>query len=190
MIIGFVSYLYKIIKLNSFQKRKFKLFLVFYVIFSIYTSYLFDSTSKDMFFLREQEVKSIQWYSKFTTKEEVIISKFGWYAIFIYFDYPFEDKNKDLELEGINYFLIIDDQYVHPSLHISNGINILKDLKSSYNTEVILILPKEYYLPFNWQFFDQLSDEELEAYYHLDYLNRIFSAKGENGEETPYYWVI
>ncbi|MFX1462892.1 MAG: hypothetical protein ACFFBF_07550, partial [Promethearchaeota archaeon] len=190
MIIGFVSYLYKIIKLNSFQNRKFKLFLIFFVIFSIYTSYLFDSTSKNIFFLREQEVKSIQWYSNYTSKEQVIISKFGWYAIFIYFDYPFEDKNRDLELEAINYFLTLDDQYIHPSLHISEGINILKELKSTYNTDVILILPKEYYLPFNWQFFDRLSYEEIEAYYHLDYLNRIFSAKGENDEETPYYWVI
>ncbi|MFX1469891.1 MAG: hypothetical protein ACFFB8_14645, partial [Promethearchaeota archaeon] len=190
MIIGFVSYLYKIIKLNSFQKTKFKLFIILFVIFSIYTSYLFDSTSKNIFFLREQEVKSIQWYSNYTSKEEVIISKFGWYAIFIYFDYPFEDKNRDLELEAINYFLTLDDQYIHPSLHVSDGINILKDLKSTYNSEVILILPKEYYLPFNWQFFDKLSDEELEAYYYLDYLNRIFSAKGESFEEIPYYWVI
>ena len=67
---------------------------------------------------------------------------------------------------------------------------MLKNLKEVYSTEVILILPKEFYLPSNWQFFDQLSEEEIEAYYNLKYLNRIFSAKGEDGEETPYYWVI
>jgi len=33
------------------------------------------------------------------------------------------------------------------------------------------------------RFFDQLSEEEIEAYYNFEYLNRIFSAKGEDGEE-------
>jgi len=59
-----------------------------------------------------------------------------------------------------------------------------------YNTEVVLILPQEYYLPFSWKFFDQLNEEEIEPYYNLDYLNRTFSAKGKDGEETPIYWVI
>ncbi len=108
----------------------------------------------------------------------------------MYYDYPFEDKNKNLTLESIHYFLIVDNQFSHPNLHISNGSNILKNLKSSYNTDVILILPKDYYSPFSLRFFDQLSEEEIEAYYSLEYLNRICSTKGENGEETSYYWVI
>ncbi len=188
--IGFVSYLYKLIKLNSFQKRKFKIFLIFVVIFSIYTQNLFDSTSIDIFCLKEREVNSIQWYSNYTSNETVIISKFGWYAIFIYYDYPFEDKNKELPLESIHNFLLVDNQLVHPDLHISNGSNVLKNLKLEYNTDVILVLPEEYYSPFSWTFFDQLTTEEIEAYYNLDYLNRIFSAKGEYGEDLPYYWVI
>jgi len=70
IIIGFVSYLYKLIKNNSFQKRKFKLFLIFIVGFSISTSYYFDSTAGDTFFLKEQEVNSIQWYSNYTSEEK------------------------------------------------------------------------------------------------------------------------
>ncbi|MEE9377064.1 MAG: hypothetical protein V3V33_03415 [Candidatus Lokiarchaeia archaeon] len=190
ILIGFVSYLYKLLKTNSFQKRKFKIFLISVIIFSVYTQNLFDSTNIDNFCLQEREVNSIQWYSNYTSNKTLIISEFGWYTIFIYYDYPFEDKNKELNFELIYYFLIIDSHLVHPSLHISNGINKLKELKSSYNTEVILILPKDYYSQFSWRFFDQLSEEEIEAYYNLEYLNRIFSAKGENGEETPYYWVI
>ncbi|MFX1503940.1 MAG: hypothetical protein ACFFDH_23460, partial [Promethearchaeota archaeon] len=190
IVIGFVSYLYKIIQTNSFQKRKFKIFLIFIVFFSIFSSYLFDSTSREIFFLKEREVNSIEWYSNYTSNKTVIFSKFGWYAIFIYYDYPFEDENKDLALEATDYFLLLDIHYVHPSSHFSNGTNILKELKSSYGTDVILILPKNFYLPFSWQFFDEISEEEIEAYYNLEYLNRIFSAKGENGEETPYYWVI
>jgi hypothetical protein len=190
IVIGFLSYLYKIIKNNSFHQRKFKIFLIFIVFFSIFSSYIFDSTSGEIFFLKEREVKSIQWYSNFTNDEKVIFSKFGWYAIFIYYDYPFEDKDKELTLEEIHYFLLLDSHYVHPSSHIFNGTNILKELKSSYGTDVIVILPKNFYLPFSWQFFDEISAEETEAYYNLEYLNRIFSAKEEDGEETPYYWVI
>ncbi|GAI99222.1 unnamed protein product, partial [marine sediment metagenome] len=91
--IGFVSYLYKLLKTNSFQKRKFKIFLISIIICSVYTQNLFDSTNIDIFSLREREVNSIQWYSNYTSNEGVIISKFGWHAIFIYYDYPFEDKN-------------------------------------------------------------------------------------------------
>lgn len=188
--IGFVSYLHKLLKTNSFQKRKFKIFLISVIIFSSYISYLYDSTNIDIFNLREREVNSIQWYSNYTSTKKVIISKFGWHAIFMYYDYPFEEKNKDLTLESINYFLIVDNQFTHPNLHISNGSNILKNLKLEYDTEVILVLPKDYYSPLSWRFFDQLSEEEIEAYYNLEYLNKIFSAKGEDGEETPFYWVI
>jgi len=187
IVIGFVSYLYKLIQNNSFQKKKYKLFSIFIVCFSIFSSSLFDSTSRDIFFLREREVNSIEWFSNYTSNKKVIFSKFGWYAIFVYYDYPYEDKNEELELEAIHYFLLLDSVYVHPSSHISNGTNILKELKSSYGTDVILILPKNFYLPFSWQFFDEISEEEIEAYYNLEYVNRIFSAKGENGEETPYY---
>ena len=120
----------------------------------------------------------------------MIIAKFGWHAIFIYYDYPFEDRNKELTLESTNFFLMIENQFIHPNLHISNGSNILQNLKSRYNREVVLVLPKDYYSPLSWRFFDQLSEEELEVYYNLEYLNRIFSAKGEDGEEISYYWVI
>jgi hypothetical protein len=188
--IGFVSYLYKLIKTNSFQKRKFKVFLIFIVILAVFTQNLFDLRNINTFCLKEQEVSSIQWYSNYTSDENVIISKFGWYAIFIYYDYPFEDKNTNLNLESIHFFLTVDKELVHPSLHISNGSNRLQNLKSTYNTDVLLILPDNYYLPFNWRFFDQLTQEERESYYSLNYFNKILSSKGEIGEETSFYWVI
>ncbi len=188
--IGFVSYLYKLLKTNSFKKRKFKIFLISVIIFSIYTQNLFDSTNINNFNLKEREVNSIRLYSNYTSNKQRIIAKYGWHAIFMYYDYPFEDKNKELTLESTNFFLIIENQFIHPNFHISNGSNILKNMKSVYNREVVLVLPKDYYSPLSWRFFDQLNEEELEAYYNLEYLNKIFSAKGEDGEETPYYWVI
>ena len=143
-----------------------------------------------MFSLKEREVKSAQWYINYTSNHQVIISEFGWGPIFIYYGYPYEDKNEELSLGSIHFLLTINEQLLHPSLHNSTGTNVLKNLKEAYNREVILILPKEFYLLSSWQFFDQLSEEEIEAYYNLEYLNRICSAKGEDGEEIPYYWVI
>jgi hypothetical protein len=188
--IGVVSYFYKLIKSDSIQKKKYKIFYLCLSIFSLVISFIQHTNSVEMFSIKNQEVNSVQFYTNHINSTNVIITEFGWTEIFIYYDYPFEDKNRELILEEIHYFLIINNQLAHPNLHISNNINILKNLKSFYNTDVILILPKEYYLAFSWQFFEELTEEETEAYYNLNYLNRIFSAKGEDGEETPYYWVI
>jgi hypothetical protein len=188
--IGVVSYFYKLIKSNSIQKKKYKIFYLCLSIFSLVISFIQHTNSVEMFSIKNQEVNSVQFYTNHINSTNVIITEFGWTEIFIYYDYPFEDKNRELILEEIHYFLIINNQLAHPNLHISNNINILKNLKSFYNTDVILILPKEYYLAFSWQFFEELTEEETESYYNLNYLNRIFSAKGEDGEETPYYWVI
>ncbi len=188
--IGFTSYMYKLIKTNSIQHRKFKLFFFFIMIFSFFVSFLQNSVSVEMFSLKEREVNSVQWYINYASSEHVIISEFGWGPIFIYYGYPYEDKNLTLVLGSVYLLLTINESLLHPSLHNLNGANVLKNVSETYVTEVILILPKEFYLPSSWQFFDQLSEEEIEAYYDLQYLNRIFSAKGEDGEETPYYWVI
>ncbi|NVM35982.1 MAG: hypothetical protein HWN81_10320 [Candidatus Lokiarchaeota archaeon] len=190
ILIGFLSYLYKIIKINYFHKRKFKFFLIFIVLFSMFTSYSYDFATINHFDLKEREVRSIQWYSNYSSNGKIIISNFGWHGIFLYYDYPYEEKNQELSLTSLHYFFLIENQFLHPNLHISNDSNILKDWKSFHNTEVILVLPEDYYLPFSWRFFDSLNEGEIEAYYNLDYLNRIFSAKAVNGEEIPYYWVI
>ena len=102
-----------------------------------------------MFSLEEREVSSVQRYSNYASNKHVIISKVGWYAIFTYYDYPFEDKNKELNLESIHYFVLVDCVLVHPDSHIFNGSNILKEWKMDYNLEVILILPEDYYSPFS-----------------------------------------
>ena len=188
--IGFTSYIYKLIKNNSIQQRKFKFFFFFIIIFSFFVSFSQNSVSIEMFSLKEREVNSVKWYTNVTSSKQAIISEFGWRSIFIYYGYPYEDKNGELPLRSIHSFIEINEQLLHPSLHNSTGTNIFKDLKEAYGTEVILILPKELYLLFGWKFFDELSEEELEVYYNLESLNRIFSAKGEDGEETPYFWVI
>ncbi len=188
--IGLVAYFYKSIKMNTIQNRNFKIFFLLLIIFTLIISFFQNSVTIENFSLKNQEVISVRWYSNYTYNRQVIISEFGWSPIFMFYDYPYETNYDKLPFREIHYFLLVENQFVHPSLHHSEGGNILKELKLSYNTEVILILPKKYYLEFSWQFFDQLSEEEIEEYYTLDYLNRIFSAKGEDGEDTPYYWVI
>jgi len=45
------------------------------------------------------------------------------------------------------------------------------------NTSVYLIVSKHFYTAFSSSFFGGLSNEEVEEYCHLNYLNRIFSSK-------------
>ncbi|MFX1311028.1 MAG: hypothetical protein ACFFHD_00230, partial [Promethearchaeota archaeon] len=188
--IGLVAYFYKAIKMNVIKKRNFKIFFLLIMIFSLIISFFQNSVTINNFSLKTQEVNSVQWYSNYTYNKQVIISEFGWTSIFVFYDYPYGIKNEDLPFREIDYFLLVENQYVHPSLHHFEGKNILKELKLSYGTDVVLILPKKYYVEFSWQFFDHLSEDEIEAYYTLEYLNRIFSARGEDGTDTPYYWVI
>ncbi len=188
--IGFVSYLYKLIRTNSIQNVKYKMLIIFIMVFSLIISFIQISETTNTFSLKDREVSSVKWFANYTDNKQVIISEFGWEAIFVYYDYPFEDENENLALMSIHFFKAVEYQLVHPALHNISGSNNLKNIKLFFLTNVILILPKEFYLPFSWQFFDQLSNEEIESYYELEYLNRIFSARGASGEETPYYWVI
>ena len=81
---------------------------------------------------------------------------------------------------------------MHPDNHItSDGKNILKELKQhSKNGNVYLILTDYYLIVEGDVFFGQLTAQELEQYYELNYLNRIFTSISETGEELPIYWVI
>jgi len=80
---------------------------------------------------------------------------------------------------------------MHPNNHIlSNGINILTEMKKDTEMDIYLLLSDYYLITSGSSLFGELTPEEIEVYYNLNYLNRIFSAKSENGENTPIYWVI
>ena len=80
---------------------------------------------------------------------------------------------------------------MHPDNHfLSNGTNILSKMKKKTEMNIYLLLPDNYLLSSGSSFFGQLTPEEIEQYYNLNYLNRIFSAKSENGDAMPVYWVI
>ncbi len=71
----------------------------------------------------------------------------------------------------------------HDSIHFT-------ELKTDSNKDVFLIVSDNYLLVSGFELFGQLTDEEIEMYYALTYLNRICVSKSENGKSTPYYWVI
>ena len=188
--IGFVSYFYKLIKSNSISKLKIKIFMIFIVSFSILASDLEIYSSFEYYSLKRREISSIQWYSNFTSDQHAVIAEFGWGPIFIYYDYPFEEKNATCPLTSVVFFLTSSNEYLNPRLHIQNGTNILIELKSDLENDVYLIVTDEYLLLSSLALFGSLTSEEMEMYYRLNYLNKIVSSKAENENEIPIYWVI
>jgi hypothetical protein len=188
--IGFVSYFYKLIKTNSIQKLKIKVFMIFITSFSLLATYLELNSSVEFFSLLRREVSTVQWYSNYTSSQNVIIAEFGWSSIFIYYDYPFQDNNETLPLDSVIFFLTASNDYLNPQFHIYNGTNILTGLKIDRGKEIFLIVSDNYLLVSGFELFGQLTDEEIEMYYNLTYLNRICVSKSADGKSTPIYWVI
>ncbi|MFX0106455.1 MAG: hypothetical protein ACFE75_13345, partial [Candidatus Hodarchaeota archaeon] len=123
--IGFVAYIYKLIKTNAIQKSKMKFFMIFVISFSLLTTYFEVQSSIEFYSLKHKEVSAIQWYSNFTSNQNVIIAEFGWSSIFIYYDYPFDENNASLSLNSVIFFQTVSNNYMNPKLHIQNGTNIL-----------------------------------------------------------------
>ena len=141
--------------------------------------------------LKKREVSAIQWYSHYTTGINTIIAENGWDHAFVYYNYPFGNQSYDLSFKEIHNFISANDDLMHPINHIlSNGTNILTEMKTDTEMDIYLLLSDYYLLPSGSSLYGELIPEEIEQYYNLNYLNRIFSAKSENGEDMPIYWVI
>lgn len=188
--IGFVSYIYKLIKTNEIQKRKMTFFIIFVTTFSLLATYFEVSSSVEFYSLKRQEVSTVQWYSNYTSNQNVMIGEFGWGPIFIYYDYPFEENNATRPLTSVIFFHTATNNYLNPKLHIQNGTNVLAELKMDSGKDVFLIVTDYYLVLSSLELFGQLTSEEIEMYYSLNYLNKIHSSKTESGQEIPLYWVI
>ncbi len=70
------------------------------------------------------------------------------------------------------------------------GDNILQQLKKKNNSDVYITLDDFFYLNTGWKVYRRLNQEEFERFYHLLYLNKIYSAKNEFGRENPLYRII
>jgi hypothetical protein len=188
--IGFVSYFYKLIKSKSIQQLRLKIFMIFTVSFSLLATNYEIYSSIEFYSLKKQEVSVIQWYSDFSLNKNVIIGEFGWNSIIIYYNYPFEENNESLPLNSVLFFEVASNEYLKPNLHIQNNTNILVELKEDMETQVYVILTDEFLLISSLELFGRLTNEEMEMYYRLNYLNKIFSSKTANGKDIPLYWVI
>ncbi len=191
IVIGFISYIYKLIKLNSIQFLHIKLVILLVITFSLFTTYFNEFVSIEIFNMKHREVSTLQWYSNNTSNENIIFSEFGWGYVIDYYDYPFYDKDEALLYNGSIYILPSKIDLFPPKNHINeSGINLLRYFKEKYNSDVYLIFENDYVIDKGFNLFGHLTPEETEEYYTLNYLNKICSSKTENGIEVPLFWVI
>ena len=189
--IGFLSYVYKLIKTGKIKKLQIKIFFLFFVSFSATTSYLELFSSIDFFSINNNELTAVQWYLQNSDDRNLLVLEFGWNPVFLYYDYPYEEKNSSLPIATTQDFITFNNILIVPDNHFyDNGTNILQELKEHRKMDVYILLTKNYLTTGEMEFFGELTEEQYESYYSLTYLNRIFSVKKENGESLPYYWVI
>ncbi len=191
LAIGFISYIYKLIKISKINSVQVKSFLIIFVCYSSTTSLLEFYTSLDFYSVNNNELSAVNWYVDYSDNKNVLVMEFGWNPVFVYYDYPYDEKNSSLPLTTTQYYITFNNSIINPDNHIDeNGTNVLKELKKNYNTDIFLLLTKTYLTFTQMGFFGELTEEQVEMYYSLNYLNRIFSVKSENGDSMPYYWVI
>ncbi|MFX1470132.1 MAG: hypothetical protein ACFFB8_15885 [Promethearchaeota archaeon] len=191
IVIGFIAYIYKLIKLDSVRRFQKKFVILFILIFSLFTTYFYESMAFEIFIMKERDVSPIQWYSNRTIHKNVIITEVGWSHAFKYYGYPFDNKTEALLYNENLYFLKYHIDLFPPSNHFNeSGINLLKEIKKEYNTDVYIIFADDYIINKGFELFGQLTNEELEQYYKLNYINKVCSAKSINGKETPLFWII
>jgi hypothetical protein len=170
-----------------------KFFILFVVSFSFFAQYsdLLIDVDGIEYSLYHREVTSIYWYAEYTEDRNLIICEFGLPYVLYYYDFPFEENNRSLTTADI---IIINQNplgYFKPQDHFyENGTNKLQQKKAELNTDIYLILDDNYLVFGTWDVFQRLTEEEMQSYYYMNYLNRIASCKSENGIEIPYYWVI
>jgi len=192
LVIGFISYVYKLIRTNSITKRRTKYFLSFLIIFSLFTSYTHDFFTVQYVSLTRRQVGGAIWYSKHTEDKNVIVTEFGFNYMFMYYDYPYSQGDTDLRGRHIHKFIDArDDDLFQPEEHTDKvDGDELQEIKEEEETDVVLTPDDQYYKNDEWDTYGYLDEEDKEEYYEADYLNRIYSAKSESGEENSYYWVI
>jgi hypothetical protein len=189
--IGFISYIYKLIRLEIIRNKKVKLFLVSLLTFSLLISISEISYFTKLFSLEEKEIKNLNNFAELTSEKKVVISEYGESLAIIFFDYPYGGEEVNIQIFDLHYFKVVDEIYLKPDNHIDeNRTNILIDLKKKYNTGLYISLTRYYFQFGSWSFYGGLTDEEINQYYNLIYLNRICSSRDLNGNEKPVYWVI
>lgn len=189
IVIGFVAYLYRLIRERSIHKMRYKTFLMFVIVFSLFTTLFEQEINYKNFSVQKRDASLFNWYSVYTTKKNIIIIEYGWDYAFAYYNYPFEGNSPDDFWTTHQIFILINSTLIFPSNHFDeNNENILYELRKFYNnTEVYLILSKNYLSNTEIAFFGELSYEDIESYYSLNYFSKIFSSKSSDNQETSIF---
>jgi len=137
--IGFLSYVYKLIKTGKIKKLQIKVFFLFFVSFSATSSYMELFSSLDFFSINNNELTAVQWYLQNSDDRNLLVLEFGWNPVFLYYDYPYEEKNSSLSITTTQDFITFNNILIVPDNHFyDNGTNILKELKENRNMEVFI----------------------------------------------------
>lgn len=192
IVLGFLGYIYKLIKTHAINEFRAKFFILFVITFSLFTTYFHEYEIVQYVSLTERQVGGAQWYSENTEDTNVIITEFGFNYMFMYYDYPYGDKDEDFRGRHTHHYVDArDDELFDPDNHEDDdGDNILQEMKEEEETDVVLTIDDQYYLGEGVDTYAYVDEEDMEEYYELDYLNRIYSARSPDGTSNPYYWVI
>lgn len=191
IVIGFISYIYKLIKTKSIREKGTKFFIIFLIGFSLCTTYFHEYEIVPYVSLTKRQVGGAQWYSEHTSDKNVIITEFGLKYMFMYYDYPYNEKDENIDGKDTNYYEDTrDNDLFKPEEHVDDGENKLQELKEEKGTDVVITLDDQYYYNKGYDTYQYVDKEEQEEYYELQYLNRIYNAKSRDGSENPIYWVI
>ncbi|KKK44716.1 MAG: hypothetical protein Lokiarch_16060 [Candidatus Lokiarchaeum sp. GC14_75] len=191
IVIGFISYIYKLIKSGSIKNIRLKLFILGIITFSLFTTYFNESSSFEIFTMKKREVSTLQWYSNNTSNNNIVLAEFGWNYVINYYDYPFDNITKALLYnKSISIIARVEDLFP-PDNHINeSGVNKLREIKKKYDSEMYIIFEDDYIIDKGFELFGRLTPEQSEEYYNLVYLNKICSSKTEDNREIPLFWVI
>ncbi|MHA1526481.1 MAG: hypothetical protein ACTSQD_05570, partial [Promethearchaeota archaeon] len=192
IVLGFLGYIYKLIKTHAITELKAKFFILFVITFSLFTTYFHEYEIVQYVSLTERQVGGAQWYSENTDDSNVIITEFGLNYMFMYYDYPYGEKDEDFRGRYTHHYVDArDDELFDPDNHEDeDGDNILQEMKEDKETDVVLTIDDQYYKGEGVDTYAYVDEEDMEEYYELDYLNRIYSARSPDGTCNPYYWVI
>lgn len=189
IVIGFVAYLYRLIREGSIHKIRYKTLLMFVIVFSLFTSLFVVELNYKNFSVQKKDASLFNWYSVYTTKKNIIIIEYGWDYAFAYYNYPFEGNSPEDFWTTHQIFILINSTLIFPSNHFDeNNENILYKLRKFYNnTDIYLILSTNYLSTTEIAFFGELSKEDIERYYSLNYFSKIFSSKSSDNQETSIF---
>ena len=189
IVIGFVAYLYRLIREGSIHKMRYKTLLMFVIAFSLFTTLFEEDINYKNFSVEQRDASLFNWYSVHTTNKNLIIIEYGWDYAFAYYNYPFEGNSPDDLLTTHQVFILINSTLILPSNHFNeNNENILYKLRKFYNnSDLYLILSTNYLSITEIAFFGDLSNEDIESYYNLNYFSKIFSSKSSDNQETSVF---